>query len=245
MLMPDGAYRVTVTFDEGDADPFGRTDGRAILRRFQDAAGAHFDALHLGRDVAVTHGCFWAAIRTAVEIGRTPPPGEELTLETWPGRRSHGLFLRHYVLTDVTGEELLRGLSVWVLMDLETRTLSRDTGWVARPEGISRPGELAGIKRLRMPDRPAETRLRTVTAVEADVNGHLNNAEYLRWGTDLAEPDFAADHRLRRFEIEYKKELPLGVTAELSYFTENDSLYVRGTAEEKEAFILRCDYVPI
>ena len=244
MLLPDGAYRMTVTFTSEDTDPLGRVDGRAVLRRFQDAAGDHFDALDLGRDTAVTHGCFWAAVRTAVEIYRTPPVGRALTLETWPNRPSHGLFPRHYLLTDAGGGTLLRGVSVWVLMDLESRTLSRDRDWVP-PAGLSRPGELSVPRRLRFPESPAQTRLRTVTADEADVNGHLNNAEYLRWGEDLADAAFASARRLRRFEIEYKKELPLGAAAEMAYLTEGGSLFVRGRIDENDAFVLRCDYDPI
>ena len=245
MLLPDGAYRVTVIFTSGDTDFAGRVDGRALLRRFQDAAGDHFEALHLGRDVAVAHGCFWAAVRTAVEIYRTPPTGLALTLETWPNRPSHGLFPRHYVLTDQKGEILLRGVSVWVLMDMETRTLSRDRDWIPPSAGLSRPGELSVPRRIRIPEGLTGKCTRTVTAEEADVNGHLNNAEYLRWGEDLADGELAAARRLRRFEIEYKKELPLGAAAELTYMTEGGSLFVRGRSNDSEAFLMRCDYDPI
>ena len=245
MLLPDGAFREIITFTPEETDPFGRVDGRAILRRFQKIAGDHFDSLGFGRDIAVEHGCFWAAARTAVQIRTLPETGAALTLDTWPGRQAHGLYRRHYQLTDGDGGTLLRGMSVWVLMDLETRTLSAHREWMTHPGGISRPGELPGNIKCSVPAQlPLEAR-RTVTGAEADENGHLNNTEYLRWGTDLLSPSFAAAHRLSGLCIEYKKELLLGQSAVLRYMTDETSLYVRAEAEEKESFILRCDYDPV
>ena len=139
MLLSDGAFRESVTFDGAEADAFGRVDARAVLRRFQDVAGHHFDALQQGMDAAAAHGCFWATARTALDVTLPPPTGRELVLDTWPGRQAHGIFLRHYVLSDGEGTTYLRGLSAWVLMDMSSRTLTADRDWIAHPGGVSRP----------------------------------------------------------------------------------------------------------
>lgn len=245
MLLSDGAFRESVTFDGAETDAFGRVDARAVLRRFQDVAGHHFDALQQGMDAAAAHGCFWATARTALDVTLPPPTGRALVLDTWPGRQAHGIFLRHYVLSDGEGTTYLRGLSAWVLMDMASRTLTADRDWIAHPGGISRPGELSAVQRFRIPAELPEKAVRTVRSDETDANGHMNNAEYCRWGEELLPPDFAAAHRLRRLWIEYKKEMTQGQTAALRWALADGSLFLRAAVEEKETFIMRCDYDPI
>ena len=245
MLLSDGVFRQNIVFGPGETDAFGRVDGRAILRRFQDIAGAHFDILKAGRSAAADHGCFWAAVRTGLEIRLMPPAGPELLLDTWPGRQGHGIYMRHYLLRDNGGCELLRGLSAWVLMDTATRTLAARRDWLGDLPAVSQPGEIRGIPRYRMPESLPETGLRTVTAAETDVNGHMNISEYYRWGADLLRGDYAARHNLRRMAIEYRKEMIQGQTAVLDWLLENDVLSLRGAVDGKETFTLRCEYDPI
>ena len=245
MLLSDGVFRRHIVFGPGETDAFGRVDGRAILRRFQEIAGAHFDSLAMGRSAAAENGCFWAAVRTGLEIGVLPSPGAGLFLDTWPGRQGHGIYMRHYLLRDEAGGELLRGLSSWVLMDAATRSLAARRDWVGSLEAVSLPGEMRGIPRCRMPERLPESGLRTVTAAETDVNGHMNNAEYYRWGADLLPEDYAGRHSLRRMAIDYKKEMLQGQTAELRWLLEDDVLSLRGAVDGKETFTLRCEYDPI
>lgn len=245
MLLSDGVFRQPIVFGPEETDVFGRVDGRAVLLRFQNIAGAHFDTLAAGQSTASENGCFWAAARTAVEIGVLPPAGTELTLDTWPGRQAHGIYMRHYLLMDSRGAELLRGLSAWVLMDADTRALTTRRDWIKNLPVISRPGEMQRIQRLKLPEGLPESSLRIVTAAETDVNGHMNNAEYYRWGAELLPEAYAAAHRLRRLGVEYKKEMVQGQTARLCWLLEENALSLRGSVGEKETFALRCEYDPI
>ena len=243
---PEGLFRQSVRFSAEDGDPRGQVRPDAILTRFQDIAGAHYDSLGLGRDTAVTHGCFWALIRTDLRCIAPPPKDEDLWLDTWAGRWGHGLFWRHYRLFDREGQVLLRAVSSWVLMDLETRVLSRDHVWAqtaVRPKmEDSLPERFRGEP---FPDVLPDVSRRIVTKAETDINGHLNNALYIPWATDLLPGGFEERRRLRRLWIEYRKELPEGQEAELRSLLENDILYVSGSAEGRESFQVRLEYDPI
>ena len=116
---------------------------------------------------------------------------------------------------------------------------------IARLEENEKQNELPAVQRFRVPAQLPETVRRTVRADETDANGHMNNAEYCRWGDELLRADFAAAHRLRRLWIEYKKEMTQGQTAELRWGLADGSLFLRAAVEEKETFIMRCDYDPI
>ena len=58
----------------------------------------------------------------------------------------------------------------------------------------------------------------------------------------LLPEEFARTHTLRSVWIEYRKELPRGTESELTYSLSGSTLYVRGTAENKERFLLRMEY---
>lgn len=241
-LTKDGVFFCAVSFPK---ERPGSVPADRILHAMEQIAGAHYDALGLGRDEAVRHGCFWALTRTELEICRPVLPERELTLETWSGRQAHGLFWRHYRLTDNRGETLLRAVSIWVLMELENRTLSADRSWITEKGGVSRPGELpATLRKPLFPENLPNRRLRTVEPEDTDINGHLNNARYIRWAEELFSPGPQAG-RLRRIWIEYRKEIPLGETVALQWAEENGVLFLRGSAGEHDCFSARCEYDPI
>jgi len=238
-----GIFRRDVMFPADATDAHGGVTACALVREFQEIAGDHYDALGLGRDTAVSHGCFWALARTELRFEAIVPPERELWLDSWAGRQAHGLFWRHYRLSDKAGQTLSRGVSVWLLMDIESRAMTRDRGWVTDLGGVSQPGELeATLRRPVIPEELVRRQERTVTPAEADINGHLNNASYLCWARELLSGEFAQGHRLQSVWIEYKKELPLGHSVELRYQIEGGTLFLRGRAEDKESFILRADY---
>ena len=240
-FLPDGVFRADVAFGAQDADRFGRPDPSALLWLLQEIAGAHYEALSLGSAVIASHGCFWAVTRTELEIPAPLPLDEPLALDTWSGRAGHGLYRRHYRLQRTGGEVLARGVSVWVLMDRETRQLAADRSWLPPPNVLSQPGELAGLRRAAFP--PLDSAItRTVLPEETDLNGHLNNTVYLRWAGDLLPGHFAERHRLRELWVEYKKELPSGQRAELHYTLNDRTLFLRGTAEGRDSFLMRCGY---
>ena len=244
IFLPDGVFRVNVSFADSDADRFGRVDPSALLWQMQEVAGAHYEALGIGYDYIRSHGCFWALTRTDVGIVSHPAPGTKLLMDTWSGKFGHGLYRRHYRLQRPDGGVLARGVSVWVLMDAQTRQLAKDRSWLPDPTVLTQPGELSGARRVMFPALEEELS-RTVQPEETDRNGHLNNTIYLRWAADLLPEAFAARHALRTLWVEYKKELPLGQAAELAYTLNGRTLFLRGTTEGRDSFLMRCEYDPI
>ena len=243
---PEGVYRQPTVFTVGDTDSAGRVRSDALLSRLQHAAEAHHGFLGLDRDAAVAHGCFWAVVRTELHMDAPLPAGEELWLDTWAGRRGHGLFWRHNRLLGPAGEVLLRAVSVWVLMDLESRTLGKNHAWCDGFPQADVPGALPETLRgLPFPKELSAAGCRTVTEAESDINGHLNNALYIPWGEALLPEDYAGRHRMRTLWIEYRKELPKGQNVELYSRLENDILYARGLADGRESFCMRLEYDPI
>lgn len=243
-FLPDGVFRSEICFGDSDTDCFGRVENSALLWQLQEIAGAHYDTLGWGYERIRSHGCFWAVIRNELVITTPPRPGETLWLDTWNGRSAHGLYRRHYRLQRPDGTVLVRGVSVWVLMDAAERALVADRSWLPEPAVLTQPGELSPARKVPFPEL-TEREDREVLSAEIDRNGHLNNTVYLRWAADILPEEFAAAHTLGTLWVEYKKELLPGETAELAYSLAGQTLFLRGAAEGRESFQMRCTYDPI
>ena len=243
--LPAELFRRTISFAPDETDRSGRVRPDAVFTRMQDLAGEHYDSLDLGRDAAVKRGLFWAVTRTEAFLPALIPAQTELFLDTWIGRTAHGLFWRHYRLLSPDGACLFRAVSVWVLMDLEQRILSRDWSWAARP-GLKMEGSLPEtVRGVPFPkDLPFIGR-RVVAPEETDVNGHLNNALYLPWAAEGLPAGYEERRRPARIRIEYRKELPLGQETELFSRMEGDTLFLLGAVGDTHCFELRIDYDPI
>ena len=243
-FLPDGVFRSQIRFEKGDTDRFDRVEGSALLWQMQEIAGAHYEALGLGYDFILSHGCFWAVTRNELTVEIPPAPGEALWLDTWSGRFGHGLYRRYYRLQRPDGTILARGVSVWVLMDVDTRQLAADRSWLPDPIVVTQPEELAPARRVLFPPL-RECRSRVVQDSEIDRNGHLNNTLYLRWADEVLPDNFARSHRLRGVWVEYKKELRRGETAQLAYTFDDRTLFLTGKSDGRDSFLMRCEYDPI
>ena len=105
------------------ADCFGRCKPSGLLRFAQDAAGEH--CLKLGTDwdsMAAKH-YFWAVIRQRMEISRLPEAGETVTVKTWPMPTTRVAYPRATEGFDEAGNSLFKIISIWVIMDMDSRTM--------------------------------------------------------------------------------------------------------------------------
>jgi len=186
-------------------DCFGRVKPSALLYFAQEAAGFHCEQLHLDWETLAEKKLFWAVTRTKVQITRLPEPGETITVETWPMPTTRVAYPRSTAAYDSRGNELFRAVSLWVLMNTETRALM-----LPGKSGVEVPGILRGSE-LSIPGSLAPKGLEreavcTVGFNLLDRNGHMNNTRYLDWVTDLLPAAFHREHPLREFTVCYLSE---------------------------------------
>ena len=186
-------------------DCFGRLRPSAILFFAQEVAGQHCNTLQLDYDTLQKRDLFWAVIRHRVQITRLPSRGETIRVETWPLPTTRSAYPRSVVAYDEQGNECFRSISLWVLMDRNTRNmiLPGKSGIVV--SGTCRGTELAAPASL-VPAKIQRSRNRTVSFTDLDRNGHMNNTRYLDWIYDLLPGSFHMEHPIREFTICYHSE---------------------------------------
>ncbi|MDR0568066.1 MAG: acyl-ACP thioesterase [Spirochaetaceae bacterium] len=178
---------------------------------FQSAAIQHAELLGVGRQVMAETGQVWILSRMSVMIENRPKYRELITVRSW----SHGwerLFaLREYDMRDSGHTLLVRGVSAWLIMD-------RARGRPARPQGIVEPLP-RNENRDAFPGGPAElkpkeglrkTGERRAFYSDIDFNGHVNNARYIQWIQDAADPALLEQADRLRLDINYLSETKPG-----------------------------------
>lgn len=196
-------YEMQFTLSHMHVDRFGYARPAFLLYMMQEAAGAHCELLqvdkpHLGH-------LFWAITRTRVQVTRLPKLGETVTVKTWPMPTTRVAYPRSVVAYDREGEELFRAISLWVLMDENTRAMV-----LPGKSGVTVAGTLTGTE-LAVPHAIATKELantcqRRVTYSLLDSNGHMNNTRYMDWVDDLLPSHFHKDHRVQEFTLCYLNE---------------------------------------
>jgi len=203
-------------------DRYGRLKPSKILFLAQEAAGLHCSALALDYDTRARKRLFWAVTRHKVQITRLPCRGEQIRIETWPMPTTRVAFPRSMVAYDAEGRECFRSISIWVLMDLDTRNMI-----LPGKSGISVIGTLRGTE-LPSPNGLIPKGLtcfrdRTVCFTDLDRNGHMNNTRYLDWIDDLLPSSFHQGHELREMTVCYSSEAREGQELHIRWDLQGDN----------------------
>ena len=198
-------YRQKFTLSDMEVDCFGRLKLSSLLYFAQEVAGHHSDLLGASYDALESKRLFWAVTRHRVQITRLPNRGETITVETWPMPTTRVAYPRAMAAYDADGNELFRSISLWVLMDLDSRAMI-----LPGKSGVLVEGTLTG-KELEVPRAPVlkdltHQEIRTVTYSCLDRNGHMNNTRYLDWVDDLLNADFHRSCVPQEFVICYLSE---------------------------------------
>ncbi len=227
-------FRQTYKIEPIHVDCFGRTKTSVLLHFAQEAAGSHCLELAVDWDTLAKRNLFWAVIRNRMQILRQPAVGEQITVETWPMPTTRSAFPRSTVGFDQDGNEVFRSISLWVLMDTETRAMV-----LPGKSGIDLIGTLRGTE-LAAPGslHPLETDnslLRKVCFTVLDKNGHMNNTRYMDWIDDLLPAAFHASHSPRELTLCYLSEAREGDEMDIRWALETDKcLHIDARRQETE-----------
>ena len=197
-----------------------------ILFMMQEVAGNHFSQLSMDYETLAQRGLFWAITRNKVQITRLPVRGEKIRLETWPMPTTRVAYPRSIVAYDEAGNEVFRSITLWVLMDLGSRSMVLPGKSGIEVAGTLRGNELASP--LGLPAKAlANRRSRSVCFTDLDRNGHMNNTKYLDWIYDLLPTAFHTNHTIREFTLCYLNEALEGQQLELAWdFPEEGCLQI-------------------
>ncbi len=195
----------TVNFH--DTDCYARMRPSAVLMYMQEAANLHLNAYGPTMDELRQSGRAFLLSRVRVSIKRALPAYTPIEAQTWISNDDHGFSFNRYHRIMAGGEVAAEAMSVWALVNLETRRPIRADQFTYNFTGEA-PLEFFLPRRIRFPEAPEEIAHRPVVYSDCDYNQHINNTHY---------PDLLCDYlpagETRRVEdvvINFLGEAPLG-----------------------------------
>lgn len=237
MICPKGAYQLMITAAEQQNTNKKDITCGDLARWMEVITEKHLSFFGMSREGLKQEGKIWVISWTSIEILRLPKEGEQILLRIWPCKRKGGMYPRKYAFYTVEGEPLACASSLFALMDSKTRTLASPTEKLKDIPVIVEEKEQDLPKMLMpFPEALRGSASRRVCSEEIDKNGHLNNTHYIDWACELAEQVTAGPCSPESVWVQYSRELLEGQDVVLKYEQEEHTFYIRGYAEQEEAF---------
>jgi acyl-ACP thioesterase len=197
--------KFTVRTYECQAD--GNIKINALMQYLQEAAAVHAEQLGFGYGRLNEIDSYWVLSNIRIEMTRLPKWNDEVTIKTWPSGYTRLIATREFIGRDGYGGELFRASSEWLVLDKQNNRAKNifhldlklpKTG----PKAIS--GEL---KRLELRNDYIEVERVRVPFSSIDLNGHVNNTEYVQWGIDALRRKFKFSGIIRSAQATYLSEV--------------------------------------
>ncbi|XP_051114065.1 palmitoyl-acyl carrier protein thioesterase, chloroplastic [Andrographis paniculata] len=156
----------------------------------------------------------WVVTKMQVFVDRYPTWGDVVQVDTWVAASGKNGMRREWLLRDAnTGDTLTRASSLWVMMNKETRKLSKIPDEVRQEIGghfvDSPPIVEDDSRKLPKLDDSTADHIRsglTPRWSDLDVNQHVNNVKYVGWILESAPAHIVETHELAGMTLEYRRE---------------------------------------
>jgi medium-chain acyl-[acyl-carrier-protein] hydrolase len=195
----------TVHAIHANAADYLKTD--VLFDFMQQSAVKNAEALGVGVAKMRETNLAWVLNRLKLSVNRYPKVGETVALSTYPVRIDKYFVYRDFQLHDTEGVQIAYATSVWLLLDLEKRSMASVPAFVHEIEYpvIHHPLPPLSGKVLPLKTVDFET-CRTVVAEDLDFNNHASNVSYVKWLVEAMHLDVQNNYLLTELDINYRAE---------------------------------------
>ena len=221
-------------------DSRGRMQPHALMHQVQEIASRHAEELGVGYDWMERNGYYWVLVNFRMEFLSIPRYSDTVMIRTWPSGLDLLRAFRDFKGTDLSGNALFRATSDWMVIDSKRM----------RPvmiKDLDLDFEYAEERLIRDPERllPAgdfrDTCKIDVPYSSIDMNGHVNNTEYVRWGVDAMRKVVGEDPNIKDLQITFLAEVFKGDELVVQTHGSGDGpVRIRGkrTRDKKDVFVM-------
>lgn len=165
----------------------------------------------IGRSSGYLHqlGITWVITEHEIDILRMPRTNEIITVTTEAKEHNKYFCYRYFWIHDESGNELVKIMTTFVLMDMETRKMISVPDEVIEPYSSEKIKTIKRGEKLPQYDDMAAKEYR-VRYSDIDTNQHVNNSRYLDWMTDSLTLEFLSENRPEKVIIRFMKEISYG-----------------------------------
>lgn len=197
-------FRSELVTDIHDVDHNGVVRLSSLMKYIQSAAQTQLTLNGMSYDELKDMKRAFILSRIKMEFTEPVRAYEKVTAVTYPCESRGYSFLRCYAL-EKNGRTIGRAVSMWALIDTETRALVKVNDFELGLE-THEPHSLA-LSRFTMPSAAREVGTYTVNYGDLDQNCHMNNTRYPDMYSNFLPLD---GKRIMSMSINYQNEAPRG-----------------------------------
>jgi acyl-ACP thioesterase len=207
------------------------TAGKATLpviaNYFQEAAGKNARDLNFDIEDLHSEGVTWVLYRMHIKMESFPGRWEHVTVNTWPSSGDGIRAFRDYQLVDESGNVLGKGISQWMVLDMNNRRPVRIPKEILEM-GLEVPDHQLPVDKAPFPemDEPDLVTKIDVGRHHLDMNKHVNNVIYIEWMTGFMGEKVQPESICTELKLQYHKECSLGQTVEVRLKTLDNKRYL-------------------
>jgi medium-chain acyl-[acyl-carrier-protein] hydrolase len=195
------------TLQTTDVNTLGFLKTDVLFDFMQQSAVKNAETLGVGVAKMRETNLAWVLNRLKLSVNRYPKVGETVVLSTYPVRIDKYFVYRDFQLHDTEGSQIANAVSVWLLLDLEKRTMASVPAFVHQIEYPIISNPLPPMSGKVLPLKTVDfTTPRRVLAEDLDFNDHVSNVSYVKWLVEAMPLTIQNDYFLSQLDINYRAE---------------------------------------
>ena len=222
----------------------------AFLDHAQEIAQRNAQELGFGRDDLIKNNTAWVLSRIHVKFHKLPHWRDEVNMKTWHKSTDTLYYFRDFTMHDNMGNLLASATTSWLVIDLESRRLTRSQELARKYEKCLPEDAIVEVApKLKMPRdvEPEEVYVHHVRYTDIDVNGHVNNVKYAVWSMDAVPYEIVSKRQVKDLKINFNHEAKLNDDVQIfrtMVETEDGGLLytIEGRVQDKVSFITELEF---
>ncbi len=209
-----------------EADYKGHYRISALMSKLSDLATTNAFQIGIWNDeLAKNYG--FVLTKETIILKRPIKINELIKLYTRASEYKRIQFMRNYWVEDENGEEIAAVYSLWTLIDLKRRRITKpEKAGITMPKILPYKYSINTFHKIREQLELSFVMERTVLYSDVDVNQHLNNSRYIEWAFDALPLEIFKHSYFKEISINFKKEMAPGITAKIYRYISDDYIKV-------------------
>ena len=185
----------------------GRISVKALIDYMQDCTNFQSEDLGVGLAWHKEHGLMWVLNSWQIVIEQYPRMGERITIGTQAYGFEKMMGFRNFLITDASGNTVVKANSNWVLMDVKRGRPMIVTPEVGDVYGKAEPLEMEyAPRKIKLPGGGVAKEPFAVREYHLDTNHHMNNGQYVQMAMEF----LPQGQQVSELRVEYRQQAKLG-----------------------------------
>ena len=211
-----------------DVDMFQRATIPSMVFKMHESAMQHVLKVGVSAKELAPRNLAWVLHQQYFEFFRQPQLGEVLEVSTYPTGLERIFTFRDFKLKDSEDKVIAQASSSWILMDTQSRKMSKypkDIEELLLPsndfEKLPRPPRM----KFKI-ENPIYKKEFQVGFHDLDFNEHLSNFFYFRWMLDTLPNEFLKANQLKTLQMRFKEECYMNDIVKILVEKQDEKTYV-------------------